>query len=40
MFIVQKLVRCVVMITGFKAFRCFIGKNIFPVLLLNPGGSD
>lgn len=33
-------VRCVVMITGFKGFRCFIGTNILPVLLLNPSDSD
>lgn len=40
MFIVQKFVRCVVMTTEFKGFRCFIGKNISSVLILNSSGSD
>lgn len=40
MFIVQRFVRCVVMIRGFEGFQCYIGKNILPVLILNSSGSD
>lgn len=39
MFIVQKFVRCVV-ITEFKGFRSFMGKNISPVLILNSSSSS
>lgn len=40
MLIVQKFVRCVAMIIGFNGFRCYIGKNISRVLILNSNGSD